>query len=45
MCVARRIRGMTPNDPLAVAERLYAALDADDVPAFLQLCGEDVEFK
>jgi uncharacterized protein len=36
---------MTPNDPLAMAERLYAALDADDVAAFLELCGEDVEFQ
>lgn len=30
---------------LQLAERLYAALEADDIPAFLDLCAEDVTFE
>jgi ketosteroid isomerase-like protein len=38
---------MTPNEgargePLEIIERAYAALDADDVPAFLALCSNSV---
>ena len=33
---------MGTDSPVRIAEQLYAALDADDVPRFLELCAEDV---
>ena len=36
---------MDLNIPRRVAEQLYAALEADDIPRFLELCAEDVTFR
>lgn len=34
--------GVTTDDPLRIATRLYEALDADDMPALIELCADDV---
>ncbi|MBA2634069.1 MAG: nuclear transport factor 2 family protein [Chloroflexi bacterium] len=36
---------MDTNDALRTAEQLYAALEADDIPRFLELCAEDVSLR
>lgn len=36
---------MASNSPLGTAEQLYAALESEDVPRFLELCAENVSFR
>ena len=37
-----QMRPMETSSPAGTAEQLYAAIEADDIPRFLELCAEEV---